>query len=142
MLFNVLKNGCKVEEFHLGTIERVERALALYLVVAWRKAYLMRMGRICPGLNAKLLLNPNEIQAAYLLNKQFVLPAPEPNEVLRIVARIVGSMARRGDGEHDARTTWEGRRDVRMRSGAALKEPMGNILLLAVGPLDDVHHDA
>lgn len=47
MLFNVLKNGCKVEELQLGAIERIERALALYLVVAWRIAHLMRMGRTC-----------------------------------------------------------------------------------------------
>lgn len=29
MLFNVLKNGCCVEELQLGTIDRLERALAL-----------------------------------------------------------------------------------------------------------------
>lgn len=46
MLFNVLKNGCKVEALQLGTIERVEHALALYLVVAWRIAHLMRMAHL------------------------------------------------------------------------------------------------
>lgn len=115
MLFNVYENGCKVEELQLGTIERNERAVALYLVVAWRIAYLMRMGRTCPDLNAKLLFNPNEIQAAYLLNKQLALPAPKLNEVFRMVARVVGSMARKGDGAHDAKTIWEGLRDVRSR---------------------------
>ena len=58
MLFNVLKNGCKVEELQLGTIERIERALALYLVVAWRIAYLVRMGRTCPNLDAHLFFDP------------------------------------------------------------------------------------
>jgi transposase InsO family protein len=38
MLFNLLKNGCMVEEHQPGTIERMERAMALYLVVAWRIA--------------------------------------------------------------------------------------------------------
>jgi IS4 transposase len=52
MLFNVLKNGCKVGELQLGTIERIERALALYLVAAWRIAHLIRMGRTCPYLDA------------------------------------------------------------------------------------------
>jgi hypothetical protein len=33
MLFNLLKNGCKVEEPQPNTIERMERAMALYLVV-------------------------------------------------------------------------------------------------------------
>jgi IS4 transposase len=36
--FNVLKNGCEVEELQLSAIERVERALALFMVVAWRFA--------------------------------------------------------------------------------------------------------
>src|SRR5471030_2789477 len=33
ILFNVLKNGCQVEELQLGAVERIERALAMYLVV-------------------------------------------------------------------------------------------------------------
>jgi hypothetical protein len=113
MLFNVLKNGCKVEELQLGTIERIERALALYLVVAWRIAHLMRMGRTCPDLDAKLFFDPDEIQAAYLLNKKLAPPAPRLNEVLRMVARAGGFLARKGDGEPGAKTIWEGMRDVR-----------------------------
>jgi hypothetical protein len=76
MLFNVLKNGCCVEELQLGTIERIERALALSLVVAWRIAHLMRMGRTCPDLDAALFFDPGEIQAAYLLNKMAAPFAP------------------------------------------------------------------
>lgn len=91
MLFNVLKNGCKVEELQLGTIERVERVLALYLVVASRIAHLMRVGCTCPDLDAKLFFDPDEIQAAYLLNKQLAPPAPSLNDVLRMVAHTLGS---------------------------------------------------
>lgn len=36
ILFNVLKNACRIEELQLGSIERRERALALFMVVAWR----------------------------------------------------------------------------------------------------------
>ena len=113
MLFNVLKNGCKVEALQLGTIERIERALALYLVVAWRIAYLMRMGRTCPDLDARLFFDPDEIQAAYLLNKKLAPPTPSLNDVLRMVARAGGFLARKGDGEPGAKTIWEGLRDVR-----------------------------
>lgn len=113
MLFNVLKNGCKVEELQLGTIDRIERALALYLVVAWRIAHLMRMGRTCPDLDAKLFFDPDEIQAAYLLNKKLAPPAPSLNDVVRMIARAGGFLARKGDGEPGAKTIWEGLRDVR-----------------------------
>jgi len=113
MLFNVLKNGCKVEELQLGTIDRIERALALYLVVAWRIAHLMRMGRTCPDLDARLFFDPDEIQAAYLLNKKLAPPAPSLNDVVRMIARAGGFLARKGDGEPGAKTIWEGLRDVR-----------------------------
>jgi len=113
MLFNVLKNGCKVEALQLGTIERIERALALYLVAAWRIAYLMRMGRTCPDLDARLFFDPDEIRAAYLLNNKLARPTPSLNDVLRMVARAGGFLARKGDGEPGAKSIWEGLRDVR-----------------------------
>ncbi len=49
MFFHVLKTGCKVEALQLSHMDRVERALALYMVVAWRIARLMRLGRTCSG---------------------------------------------------------------------------------------------
>jgi hypothetical protein len=36
IFFDVLKNGCKVEEMQLSTIERLELALALFMIIAWR----------------------------------------------------------------------------------------------------------
>jgi hypothetical protein len=83
MLFNVLKNGGKVEQLQLGTMDRIERALALYLIVA------------------------------YLLNKKLAPVAPSLNEVVRMIARAGGFLARKGDGEPGAKTIWEGLRDVR-----------------------------
>ncbi len=35
MFFHVLKNGCRVEALQLGSIEKMERARVLYMVVAW-----------------------------------------------------------------------------------------------------------
>ena len=108
ILFNVLKNGCQVEELQLGTIERLERALALFLVVAWRVTYLMRLGRTCPDLDARLFFDPDEIRAAYLLTKTPRSVQPKLNEVLRLVARLGGFLARKGDGEPGAETIWKG----------------------------------
>ncbi len=63
-----------MEALRLGTIERVERVFGLYLVVAWRTAHLMKMGRTCPDLDARLFFDPDEIQAAHLLNKKLAHP--------------------------------------------------------------------
>ena len=45
MFFHILKNGCRIEALQLGSIEKIQRALVLYMVVAWRIARLMRLGR-------------------------------------------------------------------------------------------------
>lgn len=109
LFFHVLKNGCRVEALQLSTVERLERALALFMVVAWRIARLMRLGRTCPDLDAALLFERDEWQAAYILNRKKV-PATPPrlNEVVRLVARLGGFLARKGDGEPGVKTLWLG----------------------------------
>jgi Transposase Tn5 dimerisation domain len=111
-LFNILKNACRVEALQLGTIERLERALALFLVVAWRIAYLMRLGRTCPNLDAHLFFDPDEIRAAYLLTKTRAPAQPKLNEVLRLIACLGGFLGRKGDGEPGAKTIWLGLKEV------------------------------
>jgi hypothetical protein len=85
----------------LGTIERLERALALFFVLAWRVSYLMRLGPTCPDLDADLSFDPYEIRAAFLLTKTLMPMQPRLNEVLRLVASL-------GDGEPGAQTIWQG----------------------------------
>lgn len=112
ILFNVLKNACKVEALQLGSIEKLERAIALFMVVAWRIAHLMRMGRTCPDLDAELFFDPDEIQAAYLLHDKVAPQKPRLNEVLRQIACVGGFLARKGDGEPGVKTIWLGLKDV------------------------------
>jgi Transposase Tn5 dimerisation domain/Transposase DNA-binding len=113
MFFNVLKNGCHVEALQLSAVDRIERALALFMIVAWRIAYLMRLGRTCPDLDAALFFDPDEIRGAYLLSKQRMPKvAPTLNEVLRLIAKLGGFLARKGDGEPGAKTIWEGMKQV------------------------------
>lgn len=109
LLFLVLKAGCRVEALQLGTMARIERALALFLVVAWRIARLMRLGRTLPDLEVGLLLEPEEWQAAYILAKK-PLPKQPPrlNEALRLIARLGGFLGRKGDGEPGVKTIWLG----------------------------------
>jgi hypothetical protein len=109
MFFHVLKNGCRVEALQLSCEGRLERALALFMVVAWRIARLMRLGRTCPDLPADLLFEPEEWQAAYLLNRRKVPKTPPGlNAVLRLVAQLGGFLGRKGDGEPGVKTIWLG----------------------------------
>lgn len=107
--FHVVKNGCRIEALQLSAIERLERALALFMVVAWRIAHLMRTGRTCPDLDATLFFDPDEIRGAYLLTKKKPPTTPPTlNEVLRLIATLGGFLARKGDGEPGVKTIWLG----------------------------------
>jgi hypothetical protein len=114
LLFLVLKEGCRVEALQLGTVERLQRAFALFLVVGWRIARLMRLGRTLPDLDASLLLEPEEWQAAYLLAKKPVpKQPPQLNAVLRLIARQGGFLGRKSDGEPGVKTIWLGLQRIR-----------------------------
>ena len=69
----------------------------------------MRLGRTCPDLPAELMFDPDEIKAAYVLNKK-PLPEVSPtlNEMIRHVAMLGGFLARKGDGEPGVQTIWLG----------------------------------
>jgi Transposase Tn5 dimerisation domain/Transposase DNA-binding len=116
IFFHVLKNGCTVEKMQLDTIEKVQNALAIYMIVAWRIMYLMRMGRTCPALPADLIFEPDEIRTVYLLREKEPPKdrLPKINEVLRMVAQIGGFLARKGDGEPGVQTIWRGIQEVRV----------------------------
>jgi hypothetical protein len=109
MFFNVLKNGCKVEALQLSHIDRVERALVLYMIVAWRIARLMRLGRTCPDLDASLFFDADEIRGAYLLAKKVHPMKPATlNQMIRLIASLGGFLGRKSDGEPGAKTIWIG----------------------------------
>ena len=109
MFFNVLKNGCLVESLQLASLEKIERALTLFMVVSWRIARLMRLGRTCPDLPASLMFNADEIHAAHVLtNKPMPKQTPSLNEMVRRVAMLGGFLARKGDGEPGVKTIWIG----------------------------------
>jgi len=109
MLFHVFKNGCKIEAMQLGHIKNIERALVVYLIVAWRIARLMRLGRTCPDMDAALMFDRDEWRAAFILNKKKP-PVKQPtlNEVVRLVAQLGGFLARKGDSEPGVKTIWLG----------------------------------
>lgn len=109
MFFHVLKTGCRVEALQLATLEKIERALAMFMVVSWRIARLMRLGRTCPDLPASLMFEPDEIMAAYVLaQKPPPKTPPRLNDMIRRIAILGGFLARKGDGEPGVKTIWLG----------------------------------
>jgi hypothetical protein len=110
VFFRILKSGCKVEQLQLQSRERIEVALALYLIVAWRVLYLTRLGRTVPDLCCEVAFSPQEWQAVYLVSKRQKPPQQPPRllEMLTLVACLGGYLARKGDGPPGPKTIWIG----------------------------------
>jgi hypothetical protein len=109
LLFLTLKEGCRVEALQLSTMPRIERALALYLVVSWRIGLLMRLGRRMPDSSAEALLSREEWQAAWIVaRRQPPEEAPTLRQALHMIARLGGFLGRKGDGEPGVKSLWIG----------------------------------
>ncbi len=58
----VLKSGCRVENIAHKTAERLRRAIAINLVIAWRIMLMTLLGRETPKLPAEVLFSDLEIE--------------------------------------------------------------------------------
>ena len=109
LLFLTLKEGCRIEALQLSSMERIERALALYLVVAWRIGLLMRLGRACPDEDAERLLTREEWQAAWIVaRKRPPDKTPTLRTALHMIAALGGFLGRKADGEPGVKSLWIG----------------------------------
>lgn len=109
MLFFTLKEGCRVETLQLSCIQRIERALAVYLVVAWRIGLLMRLGRVYPDWDAEQCFSPEEWQAAWIVaRKKPPSKTPTLRQALHMMAALGGFLGRKGDGEPGVKSLWLG----------------------------------
>lgn len=108
--FRILKSGCKVEEMQLEKLERLEPALAFYLIIAWRVLYLTMLGRECPELPCNLVFADEEWQAFYLVTHHKAPPDEPPSldTMVRMVASYGGFLNRKGDGFPGPQTIWIG----------------------------------
>ena len=110
VFFRIFKTGCRVEALQLSTRERLEPALALYLVIAWRIQYLTLLGRAIPDLPCDAVLDPAEWHAVYVAVHRRpppVTPPPLP-VTLGWIARLGGHLGRKCDGPPGPQAWWIG----------------------------------
>ena len=110
IFFRIVKSGCRVEALQLATVERLERALVIYLVIAWRILYLITLGRDCPDLPCDVAFSAEEWRAAWLMAKRQPPPEAPPTlgAMIRLVAGFGGFLGRKGDGLPGPKALWEG----------------------------------
>ncbi len=110
VFFRIFKTGCRVEALQLSTLERLEPALALYLIIAWRIQYLTLLGRVTPELPCDAVLDPDEWHAVYVAVHHQPPPAISPPlpAMLGWIARLGGHLGRKNDGPPGPQSLWIG----------------------------------
>jgi hypothetical protein len=115
IFFRIWKSGCRVEALQLGTLERLERALVIYLIIAWRILHLVTWGRDCPKLPCDVVFDPEEWQAAWIVAYRTKPPETPPllGQMVRLIAGFGGFLGRKHDGHPGPKAIWEGMQKVR-----------------------------
>jgi hypothetical protein len=115
IFFRILQSGCRVEALQLGTLDRMERALVIYLIIAWRILHLVTRGRDCPNLPCDVVFDPEEWQAAWIVAYRSPPPntPPKLNHMVRLIAGFGGFPGRKHDRHPGPKAIWEGMQKVR-----------------------------
>jgi hypothetical protein len=106
----VIKSGCRIEDRQLDSAARIERCLAIDLVVAWRVFWLVKQGRETPDMPCDVFFEDDEWQALYATVRDAPPPPTPPplREVVRLIAALGGFLGRKRDGEPGITTVRRG----------------------------------
>ena len=94
--FRTLKSNCRIESLRFEALERFERCLAVYMIVAWRTLYTVRIGREYPDLDCEAIFEPDEWRSVYRVVKNEEPPSTPPRlqEMIRMIAQLGGYIDR------------------------------------------------
>jgi hypothetical protein len=107
----VLKTGCRIEDLRNETAERLKRAIAVYLVIAWRIMLMTLLGRDAgANLPADLLFSDIEIEVltAFANRRRDLKPPTNLREAVLLVGRLGGHLGRKNDLPPGHQTLWIG----------------------------------
>ena len=105
----VLKSGCKVEYLGHRRGERIERAVAIKAVIAWRLTVMTLLGRDTPELQPGTLFSDLEIAALEDFATDRGLPTPDNlGRAVRTTAQLGGYLNRKHDSPPGHKIIWEG----------------------------------
>ena len=105
----VIKSGCGAEKHAHRTAERIKRALAFDLVVAWRIMLMTLLGREAPELPAEVLFSDIEIEVLSRCAQKKNLARPDCiGNAVKIVASLGGYLGRANDPPPGHQLMWRG----------------------------------
>jgi len=110
----VLKSGCKIEQRQLQTVERMERAIPVFSIVAWRLLWMTLQARETPDAPCTMVLEEFEWKALWGATHPHSEELPAVpltlREAVRSIAQLGGFLGRKCDGEPGPKTLWRGLR--------------------------------
>jgi len=101
-----LKSGCRIEALQLQEKDRLERALAVYTVVAWRLLWMTYEAREHPEGNVTSILTKEEMVVLCRISKKRTITTIR--EGVFQLAKLGGFLARKGDKNPGVKTLWVG----------------------------------
>lgn len=107
----VLKQGCQVEELQLEEANRIDKAIAVYTIIACRIMHMTYLARSNPELSCTEVFNENEWRALYCYANKTSKEPTNPmtlHEAIMMLAKIGGFLGRKGDGYPGVKVIWRG----------------------------------
>ncbi|MDO8541347.1 MAG: IS4 family transposase [Opitutaceae bacterium] len=110
LLHRVVKSGCRVEQIQQRFDFRIRPVIVLYLVVAWRLLYVMRLGRACPDLPCELVFDESEWKPVVVVLRGRAALAHQPTlgEMVGMVGELGGFVPRKNDPQPGMKSMWIG----------------------------------
>lgn len=107
----VLKSGTKIEELQLQTAERLQKAISVYSIAAFRVMQLVYESRHHPHVSCEVVLTKAQWQTLYMLIHQNNRPPKQPptlQQAVMWIGRLGGHLGRKSDGPPGLKTVWRG----------------------------------
>jgi hypothetical protein len=105
----VLKSGCHIDELGHHSAERLERAIAIRMVIAWRVMLMTLLGREVPDLPPDILFSDLEIRVIGDFAQSRGRSRPtQLGEAVRVVAILGGYLNRNHDPPPGHQLMWHG----------------------------------
>lgn len=110
IFFKILKSGCDVEERRL-TAGAIIPLIAVFLVIAWRIMYAMKMGRTCPEMPCDAIFSTSEWKSVHkILKKEIKIPDEPPTlgVFIKMIGTLGGYLNRKNDPPPGPKAMWIG----------------------------------
>ena len=117
----ILKTGCEVEKISHRTASRIQRAVAIKAVIAWRLAVFALLGTETPELDAGLLFSEHEIAILEDYARERRVQGPDNlGRAVLLLSMMGGYLNRKHDAPPGHQIVWEGY--ARLALGARVLE--------------------